>query len=91
MVHKVKKPGFEEALGQLEEITRQLERGSLSLEDSVRAYEKGVELSDHCQKMLKQAERKLETIVQREDGQLEKQPIDPQKVETEGLDQSRLF
>lgn len=46
---------FETAMEQLESIVRQLEQEELSLEDSIAAYKKGVELSKFCQKSLESA------------------------------------
>jgi exodeoxyribonuclease VII small subunit len=67
--------GFEEAIEQLEEITRKLESGSMSLDESIKAYETGMELRKICQEMLSRAEKKLEYLERRADGSLEKKPI----------------
>ena len=53
---------FEEALRQLEEIVTTLERGDISLDDAIAAYEKGTELKAHCQKRLEEARLKVEKI-----------------------------
>jgi len=66
---------FEEALGELEEITRRLESGNLSLEESIQSYEKGMELKKICQEMLSRAEKKLEYREKKENGDLERKPI----------------
>ena len=50
---------FETALQQLEEITAKLESGELSLDESMKCYEKGVKLSDYCAKALNNAELKI--------------------------------
>ncbi|MCR8969323.1 exodeoxyribonuclease VII small subunit [Facklamia sp. 7083-14-GEN3] len=47
---------FEQALQELEEIVQQLERGTLPLQDALQAFQKGVSLSQHCQKELTEAE-----------------------------------
>ncbi len=91
MSKKTKQPSFEEAIELLEEITRQLERGDLSLEDSIAAYEKGMQLSKSCKQMLDRAERKLEYLAQQEDGSLVKKPIEPAEEQGESHNQSRLF
>lgn len=67
--------GFEEAIEQLEEITRKLESGALSLDESIRAYETGMRLRQICSQMLSRAEKKLEYLERRADGTLEKQDI----------------
>ncbi len=53
---------FEESVGQLEEIVRQLEKGELTLEDSLKQFEKGIGLARTCQNVLQQAEQKIETL-----------------------------
>ncbi|MCB1166289.1 MAG: exodeoxyribonuclease VII small subunit [Leptospiraceae bacterium] len=67
---------FEEALEELEEITRNLEGGQLSLDDSIKAYEKGMELKKLCSSILESAEKKLEYIKKQEDGSLATEPIE---------------
>ncbi|HMU82136.1 MAG TPA: exodeoxyribonuclease VII small subunit [Leptospiraceae bacterium] len=66
-----KKPTFEEALSELEEITRLLESGELTLDQSVEAYEKGMELKKACYEMLSTAEKKLEYL-EKKDGELKR-------------------
>lgn len=80
---------FEEAIEELEEITRNLESGRLSLDDSIAAYEKGMELKKVCLEMLNRAEKKLEYLEKKDNGNLEKQSIDSE-METEII-QSSLF
>jgi len=53
---------FEKALAELEEIVRQLEQGNVPLEDSIRIYERGEALKAHCDRLLKQAEARIEKI-----------------------------
>lgn len=57
---------FEESIGQLEEIVRQLEKGELTLEDSLRQFEKGIGLARTCQTVLQKAEQKIETLTTNE-------------------------
>ena len=56
-------PSFEEALKKLEEIVQRLERGELSLEESLTCYEEGIHLSRLCHTKLEEAERKIEVLV----------------------------
>lgn len=77
MTKKKKTPSFEEALEELEEITRNLEGGGLTLDESIVAYEKGMELRKHCTEMLATAEEKLEYLEKQENGEILKQPLDP--------------
>jgi exodeoxyribonuclease VII small subunit len=53
---------FEQAMKQLEEIVARLEKGDISLEDSIAAYEKGELLKARCEELLKQAEGRIEKI-----------------------------
>ncbi len=57
-----KKMTFESALAELEDITRRLERGNESLEDSMELYTRGVELKEFCEKKLKEAEKKWKVL-----------------------------
>ena len=59
---------FEDALGELETIVRSLESGSAPLEDSIKAYERGVALKKHCEAKLRSAQEKIEKITISEDG-----------------------
>jgi exodeoxyribonuclease VII small subunit len=60
----VDKMTFEEALGELEGIVRQLETGDVELEKSIAIYERGAALRAHCEGRLRSAELKVEQIVQ---------------------------
>ena len=53
---------FEEALNELEDIVNSLERGEISLEDAIKAFERGTELKNQCEKRLKEAKMKVEKI-----------------------------
>ncbi len=88
---KHKESSFEDALAQLEELTKQLERGSLSLEDSIHAYEEGLKLSKYCAGVLKKAEQKLEAISKNEKGELIVNSFLIDEVELGNVDQNRLF
>ena len=59
---------FEDAIGELESIVRKMERGDLSLEDSLSAFEEGIKLTKDCQKALNEAEQKVVTLVENNDG-----------------------
>ncbi len=56
---------FERSLAELEAIVDKLERGDLSLDDSLRHFERGVQLTRACQGALKQAEQKVEILLRR--------------------------
>lgn len=59
---------FEDALKELEAIVEQLERGDVPLEESIRIYEKGAGLKQHCLGKLNAAKLKVEKIVLDESG-----------------------
>jgi exodeoxyribonuclease VII small subunit len=63
MTEKEAAPSFEAALKRLEEIVQKLERGELSLEESLTCYEEGIHLSRLCHGKLEEAERKIEMLV----------------------------
>lgn len=56
---------FEEQLTALERVVERLERGELSLDESVRLFEEGVKLSDACKQELEAAEGKIQVLVDR--------------------------
>jgi exodeoxyribonuclease VII small subunit len=66
---------FEESLTRLEEIVAQLERGELSLEESVRLFEEGTQLSAECRKQLEEAEGRVEMLVKQRDGSMKSEPF----------------
>jgi len=58
---------FERALQELEELVGRMEQGELSLEDSLKAFERGIELTRGCQQALKEAEQKVEILISKGD------------------------
>jgi exodeoxyribonuclease VII small subunit len=56
---------FEKALEELEATVEKLERGDLSLEEALQQFERGVALARTCQTSLKQAEQKVEILLQK--------------------------
>ncbi len=65
---------FEKALDQLEQLVEQMEEGELSLEDSLKAFEKGVKLTRDCQGALNEAQQKVELLLE-ENGELSSEPF----------------
>jgi exodeoxyribonuclease VII small subunit len=59
---------FETQLAALERIVRELERGDLPLEESLKLFEEGVKLSRECQERLNQAERRIEVLLRDGEG-----------------------
>ena len=58
----VEKLSFEQALGELEAIVEQLERGNVSLDAAIDAYARGMSLKTHCQVRLEEARLRVEKI-----------------------------
>jgi len=54
--------GYEDAMKQLESIVDQLESGSISLEESLKAFERGRALSNHCRGILDNATKRIQTL-----------------------------
>ena len=54
---------FEQALENLEELVTSMEEGDLSLEESLQAFEKGIKLTRECQSALKNAEQKVQVLL----------------------------
>lgn len=68
------KKTFEEALAGLEQITKDLEDGNLSLELSLKKFDEGIKLAEFCGKKLEDAQQKVE-ILQQKDGKLTASPF----------------
>ncbi|MGO4686003.1 exodeoxyribonuclease VII small subunit [Hyphomicrobium sp. 2TAF46] len=64
----IKEMTFERALKELEAIVGKLERGDVELEESITIYERGEALRDHCDRLLKAAEAKVEKLTLGADG-----------------------
>ena len=55
---------FEAALAELEELVGRMEAGSLSLEESLAAFERGIKLTRECQAALRSAELRIKALTQ---------------------------
>ena len=58
----LEKLSFEEAMKELEKLVDSLDKGEVSLDEAIAAYDKGSRLKDYCQKKLQEAKMKIETI-----------------------------
>lgn len=58
---------FEQAMSRLEEIVQELEKGNLTLEDSLKIFEEGIKLSRLCMAKLDEAEKKVEILLKEKD------------------------
>lgn len=70
---------FETSLKKLEEVVRRLEGGSLSLDDSLKAFEEGVKHASFCARKLDEAERKVEVLLKQRDGSFSREPFEPEE------------
>ncbi len=68
------KKTFEEAIYRLEEITRNLEDGELSLDDALKKFDEGVKLAEFCNKKLDEAQGKVDILLKK-DGVLTSVPF----------------
>lgn len=56
---------FEKSLEELEQLVGRMEQGELTLEQSLKEFERGVELTRHCQTALQEVEQKVEVLLQK--------------------------
>lgn len=68
-------PKFEEALSRLEQLVATLEAGTLSLDQSLKAFEEGIALVRYCGQCLEAVERRIEVLTRDETGLLRPQPF----------------
>lgn len=86
-----KKPAplnFEQALQELEALVQRMEQGEISLEDSLKDFERGIELTRTCQKALQEAEQKVQILMEK-DGQTRLAPFTNEEMDnlhTPGLE-----
>jgi len=60
-------PDFEAALAELEKIVEKMESGGQTLEESLKSFQRGIELTRACQQGLKDAEQRVEKLVSKND------------------------
>ena len=72
---------FEEALKKLERIVEDLEKGDLSLDEALKKYQEGIELSRVCTQRLDNAKKKIDVLVKSKKGEFELKPLDETKTE----------
>ena len=66
---------FEESLKKLEAIVAQMERGDVTLEDSVKLFEEGTKLAEQCKQQLAEAEGKVEVLIKQRNGAMKREPF----------------
>lgn len=72
---------FEEALKKLERIVQDLEKGNLSLDEALKKYQEGIELSRLCTQKLETAKKKIDILTKNKKGEFELRPWDETKPE----------
>ena len=70
---------FEEALGKLECIVKDLEKGDLPLEEALERFKDGVTLTQICLAKLNAADRQIDLIIREEKGELVEYPLELQE------------
>ena len=63
---KTEKINFESAIKELESLVEQMEQGDITLEQSLKNFERGIELTRACQKALQEAEQKVQILTQKQ-------------------------
>ena len=65
---------FKEELAELQSLVKSLEKGDSKLDDAINSYQRGVDLKRHCEAKLREAQLKVERIVQSADGTIGTEP-----------------
>jgi len=67
-----KSVNLEKALNELEKLVEEMEQGNLSLEESLKRFERGIALTSDCQEALQKAELKVQELIEKNGKLLEK-------------------
>lgn len=70
-----KEEKFEDKIIKLEEIVAELEKGNLSLDDSVKKFEEGIKISKECNEILESAEKKISILLE-QDGEIKEEKFE---------------
>ena len=73
-------PKFEDSLQRLENIVDELEKGNVPLEQALKLFEEGLELSASCRKELEDAEGKVELLI-KQNGKLQPEAYEPERAQ----------
>ena len=68
----MKEDSFEDKMQELEKIVTELEKGELNLDESVKKFEEGMNISKQCSKMLEDTEKKI-TILLENNGEIKEE------------------
>ncbi len=86
MSTKSKELNFEKALAELEQIVNQLDRGNLTLNESLALFEKGIKLTRFLRAELDRAEKKIEILLKNEKGEMEVRDFNPEEYTASALE-----
>ena len=75
------KKSFEDNLEKLEQITKELESGDLSLDVSLKKFDEGMKMAEFCNQKLDEAQKKIDILLKK-NGELTAQPFDEFSQET---------
>lgn len=75
MATRKKPPDFEDSLSELEALVEALEEGNLSLDESLKSFERGIKITRECQQALKMAEQRVAVLTRNLDGDLLETPL----------------
>jgi exodeoxyribonuclease VII small subunit len=64
VTRKIKAPDLENSIAEINTLIEQMDQGELSLEQSLEKFERGITLIKHCQKVLQDAEQKVQILIQ---------------------------
>ncbi|MEK6727871.1 MAG: exodeoxyribonuclease VII small subunit [Candidatus Omnitrophota bacterium] len=67
---------FEDALKKLEKIVEDLEKGDLTLDEALKKYQEGIELSRACSQRLESAKKKIDILVKNKKSEFELKPLE---------------
>jgi exodeoxyribonuclease VII small subunit len=81
MATRKKSIDFETSLKQLESIVENLEEGNLGLEDSLKAFEKGIKITRECQQALQKAEQRVRVLTTDPNGEIVSSDFVPEEIE----------
>lgn len=76
MTRAKRPPDFEKSLAELEALVERLESGDLPLEESLKAFERGVTLTRECQSALEAAQARVEILTRSQGGEARLTPFE---------------
>ena len=78
-IDEFEKLTFEEAIRELEKLVDSLDKGDISLDEAIAAYDRGSQLKDYCQNKLHEAKMKVETIQSTDNSDIIPEKLSPFK------------